>query len=243
MTDWLRADWPAPANVLAGSTLRSGGVSAGPYESMNLGMHVDDNPLAVTENRRRIRELCRLPAEPQWLQQVHGTAVASMPNPQQNPEADAAVTDEAGVVCAVLTADCLPVLFARTDGAAVGAAHAGWRGLLAGVLEAAVAPLGQPEELLAWFGPAISQAAFEVGTEVRDAYVAHDSAAAACFVPNDHGRWQADLYQLARQRLQYIGVTKLYGGGRCTFAERDTFYSYRRDGPCGRMASFIMRRP
>ena len=243
MTDWLLADWPAPRGVLAGTTLRRGGVSGGPYESLNLGMHVDDSPGDVIENRRRFRHMCRLPADPQWLQQVHGTAVAEMPNAREHPEADAAVTTQPGVVCAVLTADCLPVLFARKDGSAVAAAHAGWRGLLAGVLESTVAALGSPGELMAWFGPAISQPAFEVGEEVREAFVSHDSAASACFVPNNHGRWQADLYQLARQRLQYHGVTSLHGGGRCTFAERDAFFSYRRDGQCGRMASFVVRTP
>jgi YfiH family protein len=243
MADWLQADWPAPEGIVAGTTVRLGGVSAGAWRSMNLAARVGDEVSAVAENRRRFRERCALPGEPQWLQQVHASTVARLPTRElREPEADAAVTSSARVVCAVLTADCLPVAFACADGAALGIAHAGWRGLSAGVLESTVAALGAaPGSIMAWLGPAISAAAFEVGDEVRAAFLKHDAAAARCFERNAAGRWQADLYALARSRLQAAGVTQIFGGDRCTYREADTFFSYRRDGECGRMASFIYR--
>lgn len=238
---WLAADWPAPGNVKAGTTLRDGGVSRGACAALNLAAHVGDHPEAVHENRRRFAEACRLPAEPAWLEQVHGTRVATPEDAAEAP-ADALVADRPGIVCAVLTADCLPVVFAATDGSEIGVAHAGWRGLSAGILEAAVARFAaRPENLVAWLGPAISQAAFEVGGEVRHAFLQEDPGAAACFVPNARGRWQADLYALARRRLARLGVASVSGGGRCTFGEPDCFFSYRRDPACGRMATFIYR--
>lgn len=241
--DWIRADWPAPQSVIAGTTLRGGGVSTGQYTALNLGAQVDDEPGAVEENRRRFRKLCQLPAEPVWLRQIHGTTVVADPPAATPAEADAIVSRRAETVCAVLTADCLPVLLAAADGSEVAAAHAGWRGLCAGVLEETVARLSaKPQSLLAWLGPAISQAAFEVGPEVRAKFLARDQAAAGSFVSNERGRWQADLYELARLRLQQAGVTRVYGGDRCTFAEPACFFSYRRDGPCGRMATFIFRK-
>jgi hypothetical protein len=243
MADWLAADWPAPAGIAAGTSLRDGGVSSGHWRSMNLGGQVGDEAAAVSENRRRLRESCGLPAEPRWLKQVHGANVVSLPARAPLPAADAAITRSAGVVLAVLTADCLPVTLARADGSALAVAHAGWRGLCDGVLEATVLALGdEPAALLAWLGPAISQAAFEVGDEVRARFVALDARAAACFEPNACGRWQADLYGLARQRLNGAGVQRIFGGDRCTFREEDAFFSYRRDGECGRMATFIYRR-
>lgn len=241
MTNWIAADWPAPANVLAGTSLRTGGISDGPYASLNLGDHVNDQLRCVTENRQRLRRECGLPADPQWLRQVHGSTAVALPNPLAKPTADAAVTSAAGVVCAVLTADCLPVLFTSKDGSRVAAAHAGWRGLLDGVLEATVAEMGSQSGILAWLGPAISQAAFEVGAEVRDAFMASDAESAQFFEPNERGRWQADLYGLARGRLAGCGVTEVYGGDRCTYTEAGAFFSYRRDGECGRMASFVYR--
>ncbi|MEQ8207235.1 MAG: peptidoglycan editing factor PgeF [Woeseia sp.] len=241
MTNWVAADWPAPAGIRAGTTLRTGGASDGPYASLNLGDHVNDQPLFVTENRRRLQHECELPAPPQWLHQVHGSTVVALPNSFEHPEADAAITTERGVVCAVLTADCLPVLFASKDGSAIGAAHAGWRGLLDGVLEATVDKLPAQSGILAWLGPAISQKAFEVGAEVRDAFVARSPEAAPFFERNARGRWQADLYGLARHRLAGIGITDVYGGNRCTYTESNAFFSYRRDGQCGRMASFVFR--
>lgn len=237
--DSISADWPAPPGIIAGCTLRHGGVSQGHYASLNLGAHVADNDAAVLENRRRFRSQCGLPSEPRWLSQVHGVTVAVEGSPTT---ADAALTRKADVVCAVLTADCLPVLLVSADGSELAVAHAGWRGLNAGVLEATVGKFSsRPASLLAWFGPAISQAAFEVGGEVRDAFMKYDAAAADCFVENQRGRWQADLYALARQRLANAGVTQVFGGNFCTYADSGRFFSYRRDGECGRMASFIFR--
>lgn len=241
MRDWIAADWPAPPSVRAGTTMRTGGVSEGPYASLNLGAHVGDSPLAVVENRSRLISACYLPGEPQWLDQVHGKSVVELPHDDTPPRADAAFTERAGLVCAVLTADCLPVIYARQNGSAVGVAHAGWRGLCNGVLEATALALGKPSSLVAWLGPAISRIAFEVGPEVRQAFLDHDTAAEALFARNIAGRWQADLYGLARQRLAAIGLTEVYGGGRCTFTEEEHFFSYRRDGECGRMATFVWR--
>jgi purine-nucleoside/S-methyl-5'-thioadenosine phosphorylase / adenosine deaminase len=244
----LRPDWEAPPGVRAAFTLRTGGVSAAPYDSLNVGTHVGDEPAAVAENRRRVRAQSGLPAEPTWLQQVHGVevldldaharaAAGALADP---PSADAAVTRAPGRVCVIQVADCMPVLFAARDGSAVGAAHAGWRGLAGGVLEATVRKLGvAPSEVLAWLGPAISQPNFEVGDDVRDAFMSHDPAAESAFVANARGRWQCDLYALARRRLAALGVRDVAGGGWCTFADATRFFSYRRDGQCGRMAALI----
>lgn len=242
---WIPASFPLPLpGVVAGTTLRHGGSSGGPYTSLNLGAHVGDDPGAVARNRDLLREVCGLPAEPRWLDQVHGTRVADAGTATGTPEADGAVTDCAGIVCAVLTADCLPVVLAARDGSRVGVAHAGWRGLAAGILEATVTAMRLPAgDLLAWLGPAISQRAFEVGGEVRERFVEDDAGAAACFEANDRGRWQADLYGLARLRLRRCGITATGGGDRCTFTEVDDFFSWRRDGQCGRMATFVFRRP
>jgi hypothetical protein len=231
--------------VRAAFTLRTGGVSLPPLDSFNVGSRVDDEPRAVEENRRRLRERLELPAEPAWLTQVHGARVADLdaegPGATLAP-ADGAVTRTAGRVCAIQVADCMPVLFASADGAVIGAAHAGWRGLSGGVLEAVVRAMSvPPERLLAWLGPAIGQAHFEVGEEVRAAFLAADSQAAAAFTANPRGRWQCDLYGLARRRLAALGVGAIYGGGWCTYADAGRFFSYRRDGRCGRMAALIWR--
>jgi YfiH family protein len=237
---WRRAEWPAAPGIVAGCTLRTGGVSRGVYRSLNLGAHVGDDPQAVAENRRRFLADTGLPAEPAWLDQVHGSAVAVDPAP--GVEADACYTTRTGAVCAVLVADCLPVLLTAADGSELAAAHAGWRGLAAGVLENTIAGFrSDPGAILAWLGPAISQAAFEVGDDVRDAFLVRDARAAGCFLANDRGRWQADLYGLARRRLSAAGVTKVFGGDSCTCADTERFFSYRRDGQCGRMAAFICR--
>jgi YfiH family protein len=243
MASWLRADWPAPVGVVAGTSLRTGGVSTGRYNSLNLGPHVGDESSNVAENRRRFLEACDLPQEPVWLSQVHGTRVIIDPSAYGNPpRADAVLSRSAGAVCAVLTADCLPVLFASLDGTEVAAAHAGWRGLLDGVLEAAVSAMSAPPgRILAWLGPAISHQSFEVGPEVRERFCDRDAAAVAHFTENARGRWQADLYGLARQRLQTAGLRQVYGGGFCTYADPQRFFSYRRDGECGRMCSFVFR--
>ena len=220
-------------------TTREGGVSSPPWDSFNLGDHVGDDAAQVAENRARLR--VQLPAEPAWLKQIHGATVVDAGSDVLT--ADASVTRQAGCVCAVLTADCLPVLFCDRAGRVVAAAHAGWRGLAQGVLEATVAAMQVPPgEVLAWMGAAIGPHAFEVGDDVRLAFVTQHPEAAAAFVPDPSGvpgKWLADIYQLARIRLNRVGVHAIYGGGRCTFNEADRFYSYRRDGVTGRMASLI----
>lgn len=237
---WLCPDWPAPGRVRARVTTRSGGVSAGPYASLNLGDHVGDDPAAVRENRRRLEQALGLDRPTAWLEQVHGTRAVAAEDARSGCRADAVVARKAGTVCAVLTADCLPVLLCEVDGACVAAAHAGWRGLAAGVLESAVdATEVPPSRLLAWLGPAIGPRAYEVGTEVRDAFVDASPEAAAAFTPSGEGRWLADLYRLARMHLAAAGVERVYGGGRCTYRERGSFFSYRRDGVTGRMASLV----
>lgn len=239
--DWLQADWPAPGNIRTASTLRSGGVSAPPFDTLNLGTHVGDKPEAVRENRLRLRNALALPAEPCWLEQVHGTTVVEAATWATPPKADACIARSPGQVCVVMTADCLPVLFCNRDGDRVAAAHAGWRGLAGGVLESTVSSLGLPgSALMAWLGPAIGPQEFEVGDEVRIAFTARDAAAAEAFRPSHRpGRWLADLYLLARQDLARLGVTAVYGGGWCTVRDEARFFSYRRDGQCGRMASLI----
>lgn len=232
-------DWCPPASVRAASTNRRGGVSRGNWSSLNLGSHVGDNPADVLENRRRLAASLHLPSEPAWLKQVHGTLVAELQGGETGLEADAAFTCKPGVVCAVLTADCLPVLFADLRGRAVAAAHAGWRGLAAGVLEETLARFEDPARVVVWLGPAIGPGAFQVGAEVREAFVAPDPAAAAAFEADAGGRWRADIYRLAQQRLAAAGVTCSSGGGSCTFEQQDRFFSYRRDGITGRMASLI----
>lgn len=234
----LYPDWPAPPNVRALVTTRKGGVSTGPYASLNLGDHVDDAPAAVAQNRALLRR--HLPAEPLWLKQVHGRGVAAADSATGIPGADAAVARQPRKICAVLTADCLPVLFCDDKGAVVAAAHAGWRGLAGGVLEAAIDAMGvPPQRLLAWLGPAIGPQAFEVGGEVRDIFTAFDPAAALAFQPRGNGKWLADIFLLARQRLQKAGLTQIHGGGLCTVSDPEHFFSYRRDGVTGRMASLV----
>jgi polyphenol oxidase len=239
--EWLKPNWPAPANVRAASTLRTGGVSAPPYDSLNLGAHVGDASEAVKTNRARLREALRLPGEPCWLDQVHGTSVVEADMYAEPSKADAGIARSANQVCVVMTADCLPVLFCNREGDRVAAAHAGWRGLAGGVLESTVSALGLPGgELMAWLGPAIGQDAFEVGDEVRIAFMSQDAGNAAAFKPSQRvGHWYADLYQLARRHLQRLGIANVYGGNWCTFTDEARFFSYRRDGQCGRMASLI----
>jgi len=236
----LQADWPAPPAVRTAVSLRTGGVSTGGYASLNLADHVGDEQAHVGENRRRLRVALDLPAEPHWLRQVHGTRVIKLSSEAGQDEADAAWTAERGVVCAILSADCLPVLFCDREGSVVAAAHAGWRGLAAGVLEATLRALpAAPSSMLAWLGPAIGPAAFEVGAEVRDAFIAQDAQCTRHFVRSGAEKFSADLFGLARQRLHGAGVSAVYGGGRCTHADPQRFYSYRRDRVCGRMVSLI----
>lgn len=236
--DWIVPDWPAPANVRALITTRNGGVSTGPFASMNLGQRIDDDVQSVQTNRASLRDL--LPAEPRWLLQVHGADVADADRLQQPVEADAAIARNPDSVCAVMVADCVPVLLTDRVGSVVAAAHAGWRGLAAGVLENTVRAMGTaPNELLAYFGPAIGPSAFEVGADVRDAFLARNADAASAFVDHKPGKWLADLFALARQRLRASGVTRIYGGGLCTFSDPRRFFSHRRDRVTGRMAALI----
>lgn len=239
--DWILPEWPAPARVRAVSTTRFGGVSKGAYASLNFGQHVGDVPAAVAENRRRLVSTLGLKQEPAWLKQVHGTQVARPSGEQVLEPADAAVTSKPGLACTVMTADCLPVLFCDRTGTRVAAAHAGWRGLSAGVLEATIAAIGaNPGELQAWMGPAIGPESYEVGEEVRHVFVKIDAGAAAAFAPGKvPGKWWCDLYGLAHQRLKAAGLSQVYGGGLCTYADRERFFSFRRDGECGRMATLI----
>lgn len=241
----LVPDWPAPPSVRAVTTTRRGGVSAGAYAALNLATHVGDTPEHVVVNRAALRAWLSLPAEPAWLTQVHGTTVIDAGHAGAAPEADASIAARSGAVCAVLTADCLPVLFCSRDGTRIAAAHAGWRGLAAGVLEATVRALGRPPgEVLAWLGPGIGPDAYEVGPEVREAFLAADPRAADAFARGRRNdRWLADMYALARLRLASAGVGAVYGGGLCTFRERERFFSYRRDGATGRMATLAWLEP
>lgn len=233
------ADWPAPPAVRACVSTRHGGVSNAPYDGLNLATHVGDEPAAVAQNRAMLKTLLHLPAEPVWLDQVHGVAVVNAGN-TQNACADASFATVRNVVCTVMTADCLPVLLCNRAGTRVAAAHAGWRGLHAGVIEAAVQALNEtPDNILVWLGPAIGPQAFEVGEEVHQAFTADLPQSAEAFSASRPGHWLADIYQLARLRLARIGITQIYGGGLCTFSDPERFYSYRRDGKTGRMASLI----
>ena len=236
-SDWLLPDWPAPASVRACVTTRAGGVSQAPFDGLNLGDHVGDDPAAVAANRARLVEA--LGCRPAWLQQVHSPDAVEA-DPRQVPTADASWTATPGTACAVLTADCLPALFCDRAGTRVAAAHAGWRGLAGGVLENTVAALGgEPDELLVWLGPAIGPQSFEVGAEVREAFVTRHAEAERAFVPSANaGKYLADLYSLARIRLAAIGVTALHGGGLDTFSD-PRFFSYRRAARTGRFASLV----
>jgi polyphenol oxidase len=238
-------DWPAPARVRAWVTERGGGRSTGSYATLNLATHVGDSPERVAANRSLLRAGRQLPAEPVWLEQVHGATVLDLDLDRDAAgAADGAVTTRAGVVCAVLTADCLPVIFASRDGGRVGVAHAGWRGLLSGVLPATVRALrAPPADIIAWLGPAISAGSYEVGAEVRDAYLERDAGADEAFRPNARGRWQADLYALARASLAKAGVGAVHGGGFCTYRDADRFFSHRREAPCGRLATLVWLAP
>ncbi|MFA5684735.1 MAG: peptidoglycan editing factor PgeF [Lysobacteraceae bacterium] len=242
---FLPADWPAPPGVHAGTTLRDGpGVSLPPFERFNLGAHCGDDPAAVAANRQRLEPMLDLPAAPCWLRQVHGIEVHRFEQPSDEPpQADASVTDRRGLPLAILSADCLPALFCNRRGDEIGAAHAGWRGLVAGVLEATVRAMrSAPEDLLVWLGPAAGAQRYEIGEEVRTACLDADPQATGCFLPTRPGHWRMDLYALAHRRLAAAGVTAVYGGGLCTLSDPLHFFSYRRDGRGGRMASLIWLR-
>lgn len=239
-TDWILPDWPAPDCVQAFITTREGGVSRGAHAGMNLGARCGDQPDAVAENRRRLREL--LPAEPLWLHQVHGSSVVDAHTTAAETDADASVARQAHRVCAILVADCLPVLFSSDDGNVVAAAHAGWRGLAGGVLENTVAAMAvDPASLHAYIGPGIGRTAFEVGEDVRTAFCRITAANETAFSPRRAGKWLCDLPALARSTLQRAGLHSIHGGNDCTWSDPARFYSYRRDGLTGRMAALIWR--
>lgn len=242
---WLVPDWPAPLRVRAAQTTRIGGASGGDYAGFNLATHVGDDASQVAANRAALRQALQLPAEPRWLEQVHGRHALQLPAASCNA-ADASWTAAAGEVCVVMTADCLPVLFCDEAGSCVAAAHAGWRGLVDGVLEATVAAMPVPaSRLIAWLGPAIGPQAFEVGPEVRERFVAVDPMAAQHFVAaaDKKGKHYADLYGLARDRLRNSGLRNISGGGFCTYTDAQRFFSFRRDRNCGRMASLVWLQP
>ena len=274
---WLVPDWPAPANIHAATTLRTGGVSPAPYFSLNPAAHVGDAADSVGQNRRIIKEMLDLPAEPVWLDQIHSNRAVKAVKTAELQQADAAYTDQSGVVCSVMTADCLPLLVCSTDGMQVAAIHAGWRGLLAGVISNTVAAmkiplnplhstgsgqafskgeanqfrnvdLGSPlckrgarGDFLVWLGPAIGPDCFEVGAEVREAFLEKSPAFNPAFKGQGNGKWLADIYRLAKIELAALGITDVYGGTHCTVTEHERFYSYRRDNQTGRMATLIWR--
>lgn len=247
MSDWIIPEWPAPASVKACITTRAEGVSEGPYASFNLATHVGDSPERVSANRAYLRAQLGLSQEPQWLEQVHGTQVVEARADGWVRTADGCDTGAPGLACAILTADCLPVLLCNRRGTRVAAVHAGWRGLAGGIVGAAVGRFDDPsEELMAYLGPAISQRAFEVGVEVLEAFFegarsdTQVDAIAGAFTPSEQPlKFHADIYALARAELAALGITEVYGGDFCTHAESDRFYSYRRDKATGRQASLI----
>ena len=243
MVEFLRPDWPAPANIHACTSTRNQGFSQPPFESFNPASHVGDSSQAVQRNRQLLVQQLKLPAEPLWLDQVHGVSVVDVSKDEMaSYRGDACFSRETNRVCAVMTADCLPVLFCDRQGQTVAAAHAGWRGLLAGVLESTLETMACPsEDILVWLGPAIGPDNFEVGEEVYQAFVQQSAANAAAFEANRPGHYLADIYQLARLRLHNRGIAHIYGGDHCTFQEQDRFFSYRRDGQTGRMVSLIWR--
>ncbi|MCX7149792.1 MAG: peptidoglycan editing factor PgeF [Rhodocyclales bacterium] len=238
VSSFIHPDWPAPPGVRALATTRCGGVSRAPWHGFNLSVRAGDDPRAVAANRALLRR--ELPAEPVWLAQVHGARCVDAALAAPDVEADASFTRQRGVVCAVLTADCLPVLLCDDQASVVAIAHAGWRGLAAGVIEATVAALGEPGmRLMAWLGPAIGPQAFEVGDEVREIFVDHDAQAASAFAASANGKWLCDIYQLARRRLDALDIHRITSADSCTMGDADQFFSYRRDGVTGRMASLI----
>ncbi len=237
---WIVPDWPAPRNVRALITTRDGGVSNGPYASLNLGARTDDDPAAAAENRARL--LAHLPQPPKWLAQVHGSSVVNADTLQDIPSADASVAQQPGTVCAILVADCLPILIADHAGTCIGAAHAGWRGLAGGVIANTIARMpARPADLLAYIGPGIGPTAFEVGDDVLHAFCKDTPEREAAFKPLRPGKWLCDLPALARDALHRAGVMQVYGGAMCTYSDAKRFYSHRRDRITGRMAALIWK--
>jgi polyphenol oxidase len=237
---WLQPDWPTPANIHAATTLRTGGVSQGEFASLNPATHVGDNLKSVSQNRHIIKTMLNLPSEPVWLNQIHSNRAVKAIATDTPQQADASYTDQPSVVCAVMTADCLPLLACSTDGSEIAAIHAGWRGLLDSVIDNTIAAM-QNKDLLVWLGPAIGPERFEVGDEVYAAYIAKSAEYAAAFKQQKQGKWLADIYQLARINLAFLGITKVFGGSFCTVTDEQRFYSYRRDQVTGRMVTLIWR--
>ncbi len=238
--NWIKPNWPVSSNIHAAVTLRSGGVSQGDFYSLNPALHVKDESEKVYQNRRIILRTLNLPSEPVWMEQVHGIEVIRADQCNQVEKADASYTDKRNIVCAVLTADCLPILLATTDGTKIAAIHAGWRGLLAGVVANTINTIGTIN-LIAWLGPAIGIDCFEVGLEVRDSFVNKSDKFTQVFLKNKEGKYLADIYKLAKIELASVGINQIYGGGFCTATDKERFYSYRRDGETGRMATLIWR--
>lgn len=240
---FINPDWPSPSNVRALTTLRTGGFSQGPYQSFNLAFHTEDDPVRVEQNRQLLNRYHHLPRNPVWLSQVHSDhviCVDDIPDDAEIPEADGAWSKHPGRVCAVMTADCLPVLFCNRQGTRVAAVHAGWRGLASGIVSRGVRVMEEPaEQLLAWLGPAIGPRAFEVGSDVVQAFTEKDASNVKAFKQVDDSHWLCDMYHLARNELNALGLSAIYGGDFCTYEDADRFYSYRRDGKTGRMASLI----
>lgn len=239
MTHWITPDWPAPANIHAATTLRTGGVSQGEFSSLNPASHVKDIRQHALENRRLIKQMLALPNEPTWLQQTHSVR-AICAEKSSNPEADASYSIMINTVCVVLTADCLPILFCDQQGSIVAAIHGGWRGLLNGIIENTL--VNMPDSgLMAWLGPAIGAQCFEVGDDVRDAFIKKSTKFSSAFKNHTQGKYLADIYQIARIILNDAGVHQIYGGQYCTVTDKDRFFSYRRDGQTGRMATMIWK--
>ena len=238
--NWMMPNWPAPASIKAVSTFRAGGVSRSPFFSFNLGCHVGDNPESVSENRMRLNQELELPMEPVWLNQVHGSKVIRAGLELTDNVADASYTRDKYVVCAVMTADCLPILITDCMGSFVAVIHGGWRGLLAGIIQNTLEEI-EGVDLLAWLGPAIGPDHFKVGKEVRSAFLNKSQAFGSAFKAVVRGCWKADIYQIARVLLESRGVSKIYGGEFCTYSDMDHFFSYRRDGITGRIATIIWR--
>ena len=237
--EWFAADWPAPDHVHAFTTTRKGGISEGVYDSFNLATHVGDLPSLVSSNRQLLKESFELPAEPCWLKQTHSNHVIDA-NRFDHIEADASWASSKGTVCAVLTADCLPVFFSNKDGSRVAMAHAGWRGLLNGVISATFSAMQiRPDDCLVWLGPSIGPDVFEVGLDVLQSFTGKNKATLPCFRQKDEEHWLCDMYQLARTELEQLGIRQVFGGGLCTYTDKENFYSFRRDGDTGRMASLI----
>jgi polyphenol oxidase len=237
---WLQPDWPAPPNVYAATTLRTGGLSLGNYASLNLATHVGDTSSLVSQNRRIVKTMLSLPSEPVWLNQIHSNRVVKASVLSTPPQADASFTDQPDVVCAIMTADCLPLLACSADGTEIAAIHAGWRGLLDGIIDNSINAL-HDRDVLVWLGPAIGTERFEVGGEVRSAFVSKSNEYAPAFKQHGQDKWLADIYQLARINLAMLDIDKVYGGGMCTVTDQERFFSYRRDKDTGRMATLIWR--